>query len=60
MNLTHLLTFGISLAATALATQAADKIGIAEPTVGSQFTKEDALAVWDELEASFKSNFTAC
>ncbi len=34
---------------------AKDKIGIAEPAVGGSFTKDDALAVWDELEASFHS-----
>jgi hypothetical protein len=35
---------------------AKDKIGIAEPSVGSQLTKDNALAIWDELEASFHSD----
>ena len=35
---------------------AKDKIGIAEPAVGSNFSKDDALAIWDELEASFHSS----
>ena len=39
----------------ALAVQAADRIGIAEPAVGSSFSQDDALAIWDELEACFKS-----
>ncbi len=43
------------LAATAMAAQAADKIGIAEPAVSSNFSHDDALAIWDELEACFKS-----
>ena len=44
----------IALAASS-AFAARDKIGIAEPAVGSQFSKDDALAIWDELEASFHS-----
>ena len=40
---------------TALAVQSADRIGIAEPAVGSSFSQDDALAIWDELEACFKS-----
>ena len=43
------------LTLAAFAVQAVDKIGIAEPAVGSTFSQDDALAVWDELEASFKS-----
>lgn len=53
----NIITFA-SYAVLALATltaHAADKIGIAEPAVGSTFSQDDALAVWDELEASFKS-----
>ena len=42
-------------ACIALASFGKDKIGIAEPAVGSQFTKDEALAIWDELEASFHS-----
>jgi len=42
--------------AAALVAGAKDKIGIAEPAVGSHFTQDDALAIWDELEASFHSS----
>ena len=50
-------TIAIACAACALlATAAQDRIGIAEPSVGSNFTKDDALAIWDELEASFHSS----
>ena len=48
----------IALAAAAIAAfaaTAADRVGIAEPEAGSSFSKEDALAIWDELEASFHS-----
>ena len=45
----------IAMCAAAMLVGARDKIGIAEPTVGSPFTKDDALAIWDELEASFHS-----
>ena len=33
-----------------------DKIGIAEPAVSANFSKDDALTIWDELEASFHSS----
>ena len=49
-----ILTFVLAAGALLVAA-GADQIGIAEPAVGSQFTKDDALAVWDELEASFHS-----
>ena len=55
MKNTLKLTVCAFMAAATFAVLGADKIGIAEPAVGSQFTKDDALAVWDELEASFKS-----
>lgn len=45
----------IAMCAAAMLVGARDKIGIAEPTVGRPFTKDDALAIWDELEASFHS-----
>ena len=46
----------VACALVAVVAVAKDKIGIAEPAVGSQFTKDDALAVWDELEAAFHSD----
>ena len=46
----------IAMCAAAMLAGARDKIGIAEPAVGGKFSKDDALAVWDELEASFHSS----
>ena len=31
------------------------KIGIAEPSVGTSVSQDDALVIWDDLEVSFKS-----
>jgi hypothetical protein len=45
----------IAMCAAAMLAGAKDRIGIAEPAVGSNFSKDDALAIWDELEASFHS-----
>lgn len=46
----------IAMCAAAILAGAQDKIGIAEPAVGSSFSQDDALAIWDELEASFHSS----
>ncbi len=52
-----ILTFAFAACALlASVAQAKPQIGIAEPAVGSSFTKDDALAIWDELEASFHSS----
>ena len=49
-----ILTFVLAVGAMLMAA-GADQIGIAEPAIGSQFSTDDALAIWDELEASFHS-----
>lgn len=49
------IAFCSILTVAAFGATAADKVGIAEPAVGSTFSHDDALAIWDELEASFKS-----
>ena len=49
-----ILTFVLAAGAILMAA-GADQIGIAEPAIGSQFSTDDALAIWDELEASFHS-----
>ncbi len=55
MKNTLKMTVCAFLAAATFAVLGVDKIGIAEPEVSSVFSHDDALAIWDELEATFKS-----
>lgn len=50
------LLMTVACALVAIVAVAKDQIGIAEPSVGSQFSKSDALAIWEELESTFHSD----